>query len=200
MASDDIKIAFVGNGAVGKTALARRWLTDCFAEGRHETIGFNFHAKSAVVRGREYRVSLVDAAGQQLRSATARSTFQLYIKDCDLVFLCFDPGERDALPPLEQWYGELAQVPLRSLFLVATKRDLRSAAGAEWPDALPPPRALAQRFRAEGAFDTSALTGAGVRELFAAALEFHVANPDRPSARPGAVDIGAAAERPACCA
>jgi GTPase SAR1 family protein len=97
---------------------------------------------------------------------------QLFFRNADVAFLCFDPKDPPSVTALASWVGRvLKEVPECHLFGVLTKADLYSKDELE-PVLEDAKRVLsAAEIGIESFFVTSAVTKSGVEAVFAAAAE-----------------------------
>ena len=123
-----MKIALLGEGAVGKTALRERFLGKEFSTGYVMTIGADFAIKQSEVEtptgSKAVKFQIWDLAGQP-RFSSVRS---LYYRGSHGGLLLFDLTRRDSLHKLSTWVDELfrnsgkGNVPLA---VIGNKVDLR---------------------------------------------------------------------------
>ena len=124
------KIALLGEGGVGKTALRHRYLGQGFKDNYQMTIGADFAAKRVTVDGVDITAQIWDLAGQQ-RFNSVRST---YYKGCVGALLVFDITRLDTYNIIPSWLEELLTnnsdrvVPV---VLIGNKGDLRGQAAEE---------------------------------------------------------------------
>jgi small GTP-binding protein len=163
-----LKVVVVGDAAVGKTTLIRRYCEGKFDASRVATIGVDFYtqqvqlpgtAGEGTVGGEEggaVKLSIWDMAGQG-QFEVVRSGFYRGSRAAALVY---DVTSMASLGNLKRWREEVLQVVREQPFVVVgNKVDLaRSVSSALG-------RKVAAYFGAPYV-ETSALTGAGVAELF----------------------------------
>jgi small GTP-binding protein len=150
-----VKIVFLGDGSVGKTALVRRFCEGRFEESRVMTIGVDFQVKEIIVNGKTIKLSIWDVAGQD-RFQFVRENFYRGSQAAALVYDCTDPNSFNSL---QRWVEEIrAFAPKVRFVLVANKQDLGTA-----------PDIQAENFAKSinaALFKTSALTGEQVDDMF----------------------------------
>ncbi|MHA1222866.1 MAG: GTP-binding protein [Candidatus Heimdallarchaeaceae archaeon] len=118
------KITLLGEGAVGKTSLRRRYLGESFKEGYMMTIGADFAVKKMAIGQTEYTLQIWDLAGQQRFSAVR----EVYYRGTAGALLVFDISRPETYEILPNWLHELIRnnknriVPL---VLIGNKADLR---------------------------------------------------------------------------
>ncbi len=118
------KLLLIGDGAVGKTSLRKRYLGHGFNASHLMTIGADFASKTIVLdSGIKFVAQIWDLAGQE-QFASVRQRFFL---GASAVMLVFDVTNRDTFFNIPNWLQELfsatnnAKVPI---ILVGNKVDL----------------------------------------------------------------------------
>lgn len=168
MRSRIFKIALLGEGGVGKTALRYNYLGQGFKSNYSMTVGADFAAKSVDLDGQPITAQIWDLAGQE-RFSTVRS---LYYKGALGALLVFDITRPETYDTLPNWLEELMRnndnqiVPF---LLIGNKGDLRG----QFPGEVHPDSALAYA-KALGDWsgyevpyvETSAKTGDNVDHAF----------------------------------
>lgn len=126
MASDDslptLKILMIGPSGAGKSALLTRYCDDEFdPESSTATIGIDFKIKKLAVRGKGYRLTLFDTAGQE-RFRTLSTSFY---RGAHGVVLVYDISSRASFLTMERWFeeAETNTVDGVALYLVGAKLD-----------------------------------------------------------------------------
>jgi small GTP-binding protein len=151
-----LKVVVVGDGAVGKTTLIRRYCEGKFHASRVATIGVDFYTQHVALAGGAVKLSIWDMAGQD-RFQIVRSGFY---RGSLAAALVYDVTSMASLASLKRWYEEvLGAVGGQKLLVVGNKVDLDRAVRPEVG------RAAAKHFDAPY-IETSALTGQGVGDLF----------------------------------
>ncbi|CAP73118.1 uncharacterized protein PODANS_2_5320 [Podospora anserina S mat+] len=107
MASDDtlptLKVLLIGPSGAGKSALLTRYCDDEFdPETSAATIGIDFKIKVLNVRGKPYRLTLFDTAGQE-RFRTLSTSFY---RGAHGVLLVYDISTRASFLSMEKWFNE----------------------------------------------------------------------------------------------
>lgn len=154
-----VKVVSVGETRVGKSCLLRRIVYDTFDENQSNTIGTGFLAKLVPTPSGTIQLQLWDTAGQE----QFRSLASMYYQNAHVALLVYDITRRDTFTNLSRWAGEVAANAPGNIhmILVGNKSDIgtRSVSREE-------AREFARTMRALAYLETSARTGAGVRELF----------------------------------
>jgi small GTP-binding protein len=196
------KAVFAGEAGVGKTCIIERAAHDCFKTNSFATVG----ATNASVRvlttvdGKDRAVTfnIWDTAGQE----KYRSLTPMYFSGAHVAILVFDITQKDSLQSLHEFYDLLQQrAPEDCLYaLVGNKSDLA--------DRRQVPPDLAEQFRlqigADYYFETSALSGIGIREMFeklaqAPGLVFEPDEPDYLGIVEEPAPAGTPAKKKGCC-
>jgi len=155
-----VKIVFLGDGSVGKTALVRRFCENRFEESRVMTIGVDFQVKEMVIENQPVKLSIWDVAGQD-RFQFVRENFYRGSQAAALVYDCTQP---ETFEHLRRWVEEIrAFAPRVPFVMVANKQDLE-----ESPDIQP--QAFAESIGAP-IYKTSALSGEQVPQMFLSLAE-----------------------------
>jgi len=155
-----VKIVLLGDGAVGKTSLMRRFVFNQFDERYISTIGVNVVKKQVSVDGSDILFLIWDILGQKEREDLQNSYF---VGAMGAMLVC-DLTRRDTFDSLEDWIErlqeEVSDIPL---VILGNKQDLfiqgASSADTEIRD-------LAARHDAVS-FLTSAKTGLNVEHAYA---------------------------------
>ncbi len=150
------KTVVVGDGAVGKTSLVRRFCEGKFHASRVATIGVDFYTQRVDLARGTVKLSIWDLAGQE-RFEVVRTGFYRGSRAAALVFDVTSPV---SLVNLRKWQLEvLRAVPGQKMVVVGNKIDLLREVQPHIG------RAFASYVGAPY-LETSALTGDGVALLF----------------------------------
>ena len=120
------KIALLGDGGVGKTALKERFLGKGFESSYLMTIGADFATYSSKIQDEDVKLQIWDLAGQS-RFAEVRSGFYQGTLGALLVY---DVTRKESAENLINWVAEVKKYSGNenlSYILVANKIDLRKA-------------------------------------------------------------------------
>ena len=153
------KIVVVGDEAVGKSSLIRRYCENKFSESRVETIGIDFQSKTITLENEE-PVCLViwDVAGQE----RFRSFRDQYYMGALAVALVYDVTEPDTFDNLDIWLREANRSASGApIIVIANKADRDEAVSYDQAEAW----AEDNQFLF---FPASAKTGENVEEMFCA--------------------------------
>ena len=158
----EIKISLLGNLYVGKTSIASRYCKNSFTENYMNTIGGAYQQQNVVLNnGTKIKLHIWDTSGQD----RFRSMTNLYYRDAQVAILTYDVTNEESFEGLNYWLNELSEKVERDsmlLCLVGNKNDVEASKKTV-------PTSKGKAFAEENNmifFETSAKTGAGVKELF----------------------------------
>ena len=118
----EIKLVLVGDSNVGKTAMIKRYINNCYKDEHMSTVGIDFYVKYVNIEGEKIKINLWDTAGQE-RFKTVTSA--IYRK-ADGVVLVYDLSNQDSFNNILTWYEEAKAVCDCSFILVGNKSDLNN--------------------------------------------------------------------------
>ena len=163
-----LKIALLGDAAVGKTSLRRRFMGKSFTNQHLMTIGADFSTTKLQISGTTVTYQLWDIAGEHSYNKL-RSQFYKGVRGA----LCvFDITREESYHNLASWINELWQhngdgeVPI---ILLGNKSDLRDDASISAENAQEYAKQIEQRMNKPFQvtyLDTSAKTGVNVDKAF----------------------------------
>ena len=180
MASAEIihrrKLVIVGDGACGKTSLLFVFTKDEMPMDYVPTI-FDNYVADMTIDSKQVELALFDTAGQedydQLRI--------LMYPDADVIVICYSIGSPDSLiNVIEKWAPEVRRYcPGIPIILCGNKKDLRNNEGVkkelstykQKPICIEDGILAANKIEASDFLECSALTKAGVMELFNSAAQ-----------------------------
>jgi small GTP-binding protein len=163
------KITIVGDPAVGKTTLVKKYTTGSFQKDYISTLGAQFSNYEEKIEGNQVKLFIWDIAGQEAFEVM-RHKFYNGSSGAIIVF-SHAPEELKSFNNIEKWLKELikycGEIPI-ALFgnkvdlinendLISNKEDINSDFNVE---------NLLNEHDLTGYFKTSALTGQGVIEAF----------------------------------
>ncbi|KAG8905924.1 hypothetical protein FRC01_008196, partial [Tulasnella sp. 417] len=154
-----IKVLFLGESGVGKTALLRQFLKGEFSRN-FATTGFDIEYKLMEIQNRQVKLEIWDTAGQEAYRAIIPSHYRRF----------YDVTKPDTLQNLRKWVQQLELYvdPTPTMIVVGNKIDLLSSAKESEQDAGAPNdgRNFADSIGAFKHTNTSAKSGDGVKEVF----------------------------------
>ncbi|MFX0082449.1 MAG: Rab family GTPase [Candidatus Hodarchaeota archaeon] len=158
------KIIVIGDPAVGKTSLLTNFCGDKFQYEYVPTVGVNITKEKLTVKndmGKDTDVSLMvwDVAGQPQFYMLHRP----YFNGADGMILVYDVTRSSSFSNINNWYSTAVKYGLSGIprILIGNKIDLKE----EKKIILPMAEHLSQKLNAPF-FETSALTGENVSEIF----------------------------------
>ncbi|KAI9335083.1 P-loop containing nucleoside triphosphate hydrolase protein [Obelidium mucronatum] len=166
-----LKIVLVGDGASGKTSIARRFALDIFSPEYRQTAGLDIYKKeiSVVKQSNSKAINTVcniqiwDVGGQTITSKSATN----YIHSADAILFVYDTTHIGSLRGLEDWIKFVysckatTHTCLPLFVLVATKVDLASIRSVK-----PERHQHLARVHGLPSFHVSSKTGDGVGDMF----------------------------------
>ncbi|MFX1325533.1 MAG: Rab family GTPase [Promethearchaeota archaeon] len=163
------KIVVVGNAAVGKTSLIKRYTTDTFEKDYISTLGMHFSKFEEDVGGEKVELLLWDLAGQESFN-TLRDRFYTGSSGAIIVF-SLDPEDLETYNSIEKWLSDVKKacgnVPI---ILFGNKADLVDqnalVTSSNYATSDVHVEKFAQDHKIIKYFKTSALTGQNVKEAF----------------------------------
>ena len=162
-----VKVLVVGNGAVGKSSMIRRYCKGIFTTNYKKTIGVDFLEKQLRLDDNDIRLMLWDTAGQEEFGAITKS----YYRGAQACVLVFSTTDRDSFLAIESWRKKVqdevgTDIPL---VLVQNKIDLLDEAVVEQHEAEGLAKKLKLRF-----YRTSVQENLNVDQVFQYLSEKHI--------------------------
>ncbi|XP_072175910.1 dnaJ homolog subfamily C member 27-like [Diadema setosum] len=164
-----VKIISMGNAESGKSCIIKRYCEKRFVNKYMATIGIDYGVTKVTVKDRELKVNIFDMAGHPIFYEVRNE----FYRDTQGALLVYDVGSRGSFEALESWLSEMkreigdASEMDRVVFCVcanktdrASQRVVDESEGRLWADD--------KGFRY---FETSALTGDGIQDMFAALFQ-----------------------------
>ena len=119
------KLVLIGDGAVGKTSVRRKYLGKGFISSHIATIGVDFAQKYMQVDGTTVRLVIWDLAGQTGFERVRRH----YYQGCSALVLVYDITNRESFDNMSRWLAETfkyaGEIPPTAI--LANKVDLRTS-------------------------------------------------------------------------
>ena len=153
------KILTIGESGVGKTCILRRFVENKFLKNHLATIGIDFKTKTLTINNQEIKLKIWDTAGQErFRNITTQ-----YYKGADGIVLVYDVTEESSYEKIKDWMAQILSNTQRDeigLVLLGNKCDMEPRTVTEEQG-----NKMAEELEISY-FETSALTGQGIREAF----------------------------------
>ncbi len=158
------KVLILGDPAVGKTSLIRRYVDNYFASDYKSTIGVDFLVKKVDFyfdkTSYEVQLQIWDIAGQGSGKTSFR---QLYYQKVNGILLTYDITRKETFERLGDWLTDVKKVsPNAHVIVIGNKVDLAEQRDVE-PDLA---MEWARKVGAVGWIETSAKTGKNVQDAF----------------------------------
>ena len=104
MANEDeipeIKTILLGEAAVGKTSIIRRYYDDSFDFNETSTISMSYVNKIVELDGKKYKLIIWDTIGQE----SYRTVTQLFLNNAKLVIMVYSIDDKKSFTNLNFWY------------------------------------------------------------------------------------------------
>ncbi len=158
------KIVLIGDGAVGKTSIRRRYMGEGFKADFLATMGADFAYLKTKIDGHTIEFSIWDLAGQP----AFRGVMKSYYKGAMGALAIYDVTQPKSLDSLDSWVTEVRELSDTfsdlPVVLVGNKIDLRP----EIPSSLKTLQGFVKSKSLNADFvETSAKTGEAIEEAFA---------------------------------
>jgi len=158
----EIKICLLGDIAVGKTSIASRFCKNSYTDNYINTIGGAYQQQNLVLsNGAKMKLHIWDTSGQdRFRSMTI-----LYYRDAQAAILTYDVTNPQSLESLNYWLSELKDKVDQENMLLCLAGNKNDVDKNEKKVTESQGKEFAEKNNMLF-FETSAKTGAGVKELF----------------------------------
>lgn len=162
------KIDVIGDSAVGKTSLIKKYTKGSFQKEYIKTIGAQFSKYNEKIDGENVQLFLWDIAGQR-EFDFMRPSFYNGAKAAIIVFSQEDSEHgKKSIEDLDEWYGDLkrycGEIPI---VLFGNKIDLVDDENANDSQI----NEIVKKYKLLGYYKTSAKTGSGVLTAFQAIIK-----------------------------
>lgn len=119
-----MKVIFVGNSGVGKTCLIASYFHSSFEAKIVSTVSPTYSFTDLTnCDGVPIRLQIWDTAGQERYISIS----QLFFRDADVAFICFDSVETESINAVYKWVSLVKEeVPHCKILFVITKKDLHT--------------------------------------------------------------------------
>ena len=173
------KLVLIGDGAVGKTSVRRKYLGKGFISSHIATIGVDFAQKFVQVNGVTCRLVIWDLAGQTGFERVRKH----YYQGCSSLVLVYDITNRESFDNTTKWLAEAftyaGEIPTTAI--LANKVDLRTSDDPSKFVTTEEGKAFAETFSARLGvpcvfFETSAKDGENINESFSELTRLMIAD------------------------
>lgn len=155
------RIVTIGDTCVGKTSIITRLVHSRFNENEKSTVGAMFVLHQEKVDEETVEMQIWDTAGQE----RFKSLGPIYYRGAAAAVIVFDLTAQQSFNKVTEWLSDFSDVAGRdcAVLVLGNKSDLADERQVSRDDA----EQLARKIDALY-YETSALTGSGIREAFAA--------------------------------
>ena len=158
-----LKLALLGDPAVGKTSLINKYVTNSFKESYQPTLGVNIISKYINIEeiNSNIRLLLWDIAGQDKYELTRQNFFQ----GCVGALLVYDITQYSTFEQIKKkWYEDFKKYsrPDGAYILIGNKSDLKDSIKVSFEEG----KALSHEINAAEFIETSAKYGENVENAF----------------------------------
>ena len=158
-----IKMAIVGDYAVGKSSISSMFVLGDFSQSQQNTIGASFLQRDMHVNGNIVKVEIWDTAGQE----RYRSLVPNYYRQAHAAIVVYDLTNLESFENAVMWVNELKEaIPHAAIGLSGNKSDLVRYRKVK--------REVAEEYAKENGLifaETSAKTGLNIQKLFSSVAE-----------------------------
>lgn len=155
----NFKILVLGEPAVGKTSLVKRFVHSTFTNEYLLTIGVEPYIKYEKVKGKNIAYTIFDVAGQKAFNPMRK----MFYNGSKGTMFVFDLTRRETYDKVEEWLKDVKKVsPDQEFILIGNKSDLENQREIKESEG----KALAKKLGLGTYIETSALTGIAVDVSF----------------------------------
>lgn len=153
----DIKVCIIGDTDVGKTSFSMRYCHGAFPENVSPTIGASFLQRKVIVGDAEISLQIWDTAGQE----RFRSMAPMYYRGAKAAVLVFDVTNEESFQRVTTWLRDLRAHADPDVVICLAGNKCDKTPTFDLTTAEEEAVKLGCKF-----FQTSALTGVGINEVF----------------------------------
>ena len=121
---DEFKIITLGEMAVGKTSIIKRYVYEDFSLNELSTMGVENSFKEIEVNGKKIKFNLIDTSGQEKFKAIAAN----YFRYADIVLFVFDWSNKKTFENMKEWINYFNEnndgKNIIKKYLIGNKNDL----------------------------------------------------------------------------
>ena len=120
---EPISIIMIGDTAVGKSTLMKKFITGKFSDSLAPTLGVELYKKELTINDKLYLYKIWDTCGQE----RFRSLSKSYFRSSDGIMLLFDLNSENSFDNLSSWFTSIKDCGCENvpLIMVGTKCDLK---------------------------------------------------------------------------
>lgn len=155
-----VKVVLLGNPAVGKSSILKRFVLGNCSQDTENTVGAKFMGKLLTVGDSTVKLNIWDTAGQE----RYQSFSKLYCRDAGAVILVYDVSDPESFEGMKKWYEVMSKEILptsSSIFIAGNKIDTLAWTCSFKQEV----KDYAEEISAQEC-EVSAKTGVGIEELF----------------------------------
>ncbi|KAK8892295.1 hypothetical protein M9Y10_029520 [Tritrichomonas musculus] len=159
MEESEVKVVLLGQSAVGKTCIVNHLLTGKFDDSVSPTLGASYASKTLDINNQKVSLQIWDTAGQERFRVLA----PMYYRGAQAAILVYSIIDDASFQEVDYWASSLKENAGSGveLFLVGNKCDLESERVIKEDQGKDKAESIGAQF-----FETSALTGASISDLF----------------------------------
>ena len=159
MEENEVKVVLLGQSAVGKTCIVSYLINGKYDDSASPTLGASYASKTIDVDGKKVSLQIWDTAGQERFRVLA----PMYYRGAQAAILCYSIIDESTFTEIDYWSSNLKENagPEVELFLVGNKCDLEKDRIVSEEQGNAKASSIGAQF-----FETSALTGSGIEDLF----------------------------------
>ena len=154
-----IKALLLGDSNVGKTLLIGKFIDNEFSENTLNTIGLDLKCTSIIINNKKISLQIWDTAGQEKYKSMTTS----YYRGVNIIFIVYDVTNQESFNHVKNWIADIdkfAKINVMKV-LVGNKIDLIDKRVISKEEGIN----LSKKYKIKF-FETSAMLGEGVKEMF----------------------------------
>ena len=154
------KIIIIGRSGVGKSCITNQAVHEEFLKDYKVTIGMEFYVIFVKINDKIIKLQIWDTCGQE----AYKSLIANFYRSVSLAFIVYGIDSRESFEDIDYWIKDLKiyNSPDTKLILIGNKCDLESGREVSKEEA----NKYAETYQFLNFFETSAKTGANIKEMF----------------------------------
>ncbi len=157
MSKTKVIIVLLGNNAVGKTSLIKRYIENKFEDIFISTVGVDMFKKNLKINDKDINLEIMDTCGQERYKSIALGP----IRNVNGIIFVFDVTNEQSFIDINNWLTEVEQIGKKKAILIGNKIDLVDSIIIKYERM----KHFADK-KGMKCFQTSAKTGENVKEAF----------------------------------